>query len=120
MTQRIVHADALREFISANGLLAGSEATLWQCPPQTQTAITVLICCNIDEANDNTVYLCLLPAGGTSRCFKQETLAAGESLESIEGSEAPLYLNEGDALRGYATHADEVTWTIAGQKETRV
>lgn len=111
---KIAEGTGIRENFNANGLLAASEADLYECPVGTEVEITTLICLNTDASNTNTTKLYLHPGGGTSRNFVEEDLTPKARLE---GYGEPLRLNEGDKLRGEATNADEVTWLISGHKE---
>jgi len=114
---KIAEGRGIRESFAANGLLAASEADLYTCPVMCQVKITTLICLNTHATNTNTVKLYLQPSGGTSRNFVEEDLLPKDRLT---GDGEPLELNEGDKLRGEATNANEVTWSLSGRKEYSV
>ena len=114
---KIREGTALHENILENGLLAAAEAEIYACPAMCQVRLSTVICHNIHAANTNTVQLFLQPSGGTSRRIVNQDLLPGESLKGKDGIVEPLVLNEGDALRGTATSADEVAWTVSGIQE---
>lgn len=115
---RIADNKVIREFFIENGLLAAAAADLYEVEALSQTTLTTIILYNTDAANTNTVTLYIEPAaGGVARAILLEDLLPYERLES-RGE--PLKLNEGDTLRGDATNANEVVWSISGIKEHSV
>lgn len=114
---KIREGTGIQENILENYLLQAAEAQMYLCPQMCQARLTTVICHNTHAANTNTVQLFLWPSGGTSRRIVNQALLPGESLKGKDGIVEPLVLNEGDALRGLATNANEVSWTVSGIQE---
>jgi len=115
---KIKEGTGIQENILANGVLAAVEAEIYACPAMSQARLTTVVCHNTHAANTNTVQLFLRPSGGTSRRIANQALLPGASLKGKDGIVEPLRLNEGDSLRGEATNAGEVAWTISGVEES--
>lgn len=113
MMTKIREGTALQENILENGVLAAAEAEIYACPLMCKATIETLVFENTHAANVNTVYLYLQPSGGASRLFREVALDPGDSL-----SEEMQKLDEGDALRGYATNVNEVVWILSGVEES--
>jgi len=70
---------------------------------------------NIDASNTNVAQIFAQPSGGTSRRFLNQSMAPGE----MRYVHVPIGMNEGDKLRGFATNADEVTFTVTRTERYR-
>lgn len=114
---RIPEGAGIREFFTANGLIASSATLMYEVPALVQVTLDTLICCNTHATTTNTLKLHLKPDGGTRRQFAEEALEAGDRLESREG---PMRMNDGDQIHGEATNADQVTWLLCGFKEQTI
>ena len=98
--------------LTRNGLLAAAEADLYAVEAGVRLYVHALSCQNPAGGATNTVSLYVEPSGGTSRLWAQAELAAGERLELTD-----WLLAEGDTIRGAATNADQVVWTLSGSLE---
>lgn len=114
MTVKRATGRVLRSFVCEHGYLEASEADMYEAPSLCPVKITTLICHNTHDTNTNVVKLYLQTADGASSPFTERSLGPKKRLERKVG---PLELNEGDKLRGEATNASEVAWTISGVKE---
>jgi hypothetical protein len=99
--------------LTRNGLLAASEAELYAVEAGVRLYVHALSCQNPTTGATNTVSLYIQPSGGTSRLWAQATLLAGERFEVTD-----WLLAEQDAIRGAATNADQVVWTLSGSLES--
>lgn len=99
----------------ADGQLPLAEAALYTAPGATTTYIKSIICCNTGAAA-RTINLYVRPSAGTSRRIvpKDLSLDVGDTLYLDD----PLVLDTGDAIRGDASAATEVDYTIYGAEET--
>jgi len=98
----------------ADGQLPNAEAALYTAPGGTITYVKSIVCANVHAANTNTVELFVRPSGGASRRIVRVPLEPSEQLYF----NAPLALDTGDAIRGLATNAAEIDYTIYGGEET--
>ena len=105
---RVAEHYAIVETIPKNGLLGASEADIYEAPAMRQAEVTTLALHNTHASNSNIVYMYLQPSGGTSRRILKQTLAAGEKFVV-----PPLVMDAGDKVRGYATNADEVSYSLS-------
>lgn len=115
MPVSIADSKAVTEYVLTNGTLSTTEATLWECPAQTQAQVTTLICHNGSSAT-NMCAVYTQQAGGTSRCVQKQLLQGYERLQLHYN----LALNAGDTLRGHASNANQVTWTLGAVKQTTI
>ena len=96
-----------------NGVLTASEAALYQVEAGARLYVHALVCQNPSTADTNTVSLYVQPSGGTSRLWTQVILAAGERVALTDHQLSGL-----DTVRGAATNADQVVWTLSGMLES--
>jgi len=113
-------AYAIVQYALSNGLLAAAEADVYEAPALRQSQLVLLLLHNIHASNSNDVEMFLQVNGGTSRRLFKKTVATGETLFVEEEDGAGLQLDEGDKIRGLATSADEVTWTVSARERYRV
>jgi len=106
---------AIVECLPLNGLLGHMESDIYTVPEMRQARVTALMLHNTHASNSNVAYLYMQPRDGTSRRILKQTLAAGKEFVL-----PPIAMNEGDKLRGYATNAAEVSFTLSRTEEYRV
>lgn len=97
----------------ADGQLGATEAAIYTVPASTTAYVRVIICQNTGGGN-NTVQLWMRPSGGTSRRIVYVTLKANETFVFDD----PLALDAGDSIRGAATNAAQVDFSVYGAEET--
>ncbi len=100
----------LRAMSLASGELAAAEATLFSALTLKRT-IANITCFNGHVASV-TVTLKVQRSGGTARVVVRQVLGADETLAF-----GPVELSEGDAIRGLASVASVVDYTITGLVE---
>lgn len=108
---KIAEGAGIRELILANGLLGSNQADIYTVPELRQ-AESISVVFHNTAASSNIMYVFLQPSGGTSRRILKQALGAGETLIL-----SALVMNGGDKIRGYATNAGEVSFTISRAEE---
>lgn len=96
----------------ADGQLAATETTMYTVPALTTAYIKSIVLQNTGGGN-NTIQLWVKPTGGTSRRIGYAVLATLYTHIIDE----PLVLDAGDTLRGAATNATQVDFTVYGAEE---
>lgn len=97
----------------ADGQLAAAETDMYTAPASTSTYVKSIICSNTNASTANTVSIYLQPSAGTSRRIAYASLNPGDTLYIEEA----LVLDTGDKIRGLATNATQVDYTICGAEE---
>lgn len=97
----------------ADGQLAAAEATIYTVPATTIAYVKSIVCQNTG-AGQNIVQLWVRNDGANSRRLAYITLQTNEQLYFDE----PLTMEAADEIRGAATNANEVDYTINGAEET--
>ena len=98
----------------ADGQLANTTGDLYTVPGSTRTFIVTVIVSNAG-AGDNSINLFVKPSGGSDRRIvpKDMVLETGDTLYFDEN----ISLEAGDKLRGDATNASEVDYSIYGGEQ---
>jgi len=96
----------------ANGQLPSSIGDLYTSPTdQHGTIVNSITCVNTHTATI-TINLYLLPIGGTARRIIPKNLSLDAGDCGLE--DAPITLDAGDKIRGDASTADKIDYTIGG------
>jgi hypothetical protein len=96
----------------ADGQLASSAGDLYTCPASTVAYVKKAIFANTN-ASARTITIYLTRSGSSDRIIAAGSLEQNETLE-VEN----LILSDGDKIRGVASAATSVDYTLMGVEET--
>lgn len=99
----------------ADGQLGTTEADLYLVPAATTAIIKTIKLVNTNTTTE-VINLYIKKAAGTSRLIMPQNLNLSAGYMAVEDDE--LTLGVGDAVRGYATTANKVDFTVYGVEET--
>ncbi|HSV90924.1 MAG TPA: hypothetical protein VLH80_07475 [Nitrospiraceae bacterium] len=100
----------------ANGQLPNSQAAILTCPAGMNYYVKQLYLFN-NNAATQTIFLYLVPNGGTQTTWHRIVLAQNESAHVLEDAES-VTLTPGDAIQAVTTTAAAVDFTFTGVQET--